>query len=92
MNFIDFHCDNSFHFFARVLQGEDREINAYHSDNTLCKGAEFSLTELLEDDLPTMYVCPWCDASTLDTEHMRACSGYQTPATADEIKDAEFVE
>lgn len=85
MNYFDFNnCGQSFHFFARL--GED--IEAFHSDYTLCKGAEFDLTELLENDLPRMHTCPWCEKNTPDTGHMRACSGYKPAPTADEIKDA----
>jgi len=84
-NYIAFNCAESLHFFAR--DGED-EINAYHADNSLCKAAEFNLEELLNDELPRMYACPWCDIATLDTEHMRACSGYKKPATEAEIRDA----
>lgn len=84
-NFINFQCDQPSHTFARSGEGE---INAYHSDDTLCEGAEFNLADLLNDELPQMRTCPWCDKNTLDGEHIRACSGYRKSATAEEVRDA----
>jgi len=85
-NYIDFSgCRESMHIFAKSGEGD---INAYHSDDTLCKAAEFNLSDLLNDELPTMECCPWCDRNTLDTEHMRACSGYKPAPTESEIRDA----
>lgn len=78
-------CPETFHTFARAGEGE---ISAYHSDNSECKVAEFDIEDLLNDELPTMYKCPWCDKNTLDIEHMRGCSGYQPEPTIEEIKDA----
>ena len=86
MNYFDSNsCSSSFHSFARSGEGD---IDAFHSDNTPCEAAEFNLADLLDDDLPTMYRCPWCDKNTLDTEHMRVCSNYKPAPTADEIRDA----
>jgi len=84
-NYIAFNCAESLHFFARNGEGG---IDAYHADNSACGTAEFNLAELLNDELPRMERCPWCDLATLGTEHMRACSGYKKPATEAEIRDA----
>lgn len=84
-SYTNFPCNQPYHFFVKRYEGEDRVIGAYHLDNSECKGAEFDVTELLEDELPAMYTCPWCDANTIDIEHMRACSGYQTPMSWVEI-------
>jgi hypothetical protein len=92
MNYFDTNnCGKSFHVFARDST-EDEAIQAYHPDGDyyeLCKGAEFNITELLEDDLPHMYRCPWCDRVTLnDDDHIRRCSGFQKPLSRDEVLDA----
>jgi len=87
-NYINFHCPQGFHFFAKRYEGEDVEIQAYHSDNTLCESAEFNITELLEDDLPSMGECPWCLKVTTDTEHIRKCSNWKPLPKSQEILDA----
>lgn len=86
MNFISLNgCQEPIHAFARYGEGD---IGIFHVDNSQCKAAEFDVEQLLEDDLPTMYSCPWCDTKTTETEHMRACSGYSKQATREEIIDA----
>lgn len=87
MNYIDIRCNETYHVFARA--GED--IAAYHLDGDfyrVCESAEFNLTELLEDDLPTMNECPWCLRHVVGTEHIRKCSNYKPAPTADETRDA----
>jgi hypothetical protein len=85
MNFVSFQCEQTQHSFVRY--GED-EVRALHSDNTLCESAEFNLIELLEDDLPRLFECPWCLIKTLDIEHVRRCSNYKPAYSEDEIRDA----
>lgn len=87
-DYTSFPCGQPHHFFAKRYEGEDRVIGAYHSNNSECKGAEFDVTELLEDELPQMFTCPWCNTNTIHVEHMRRCFNYQTPMSRTEIMDA----
>jgi hypothetical protein len=80
-NFVSFNCTEPLHTFAR--SGED--IGAFHADNSECKGAEFNLTDLLNDELPEMMICPTCDHNTLDGDHIRKCMGYRPSPTATEV-------
>jgi hypothetical protein len=86
MNFVAFYCGETQHSFAR--NGED-DVNAYHSDDTLCGSAEFNLSDLLNDELPRVVRCPGCDKNILnEDDHIRACIGYKKPYSEAEIRDS----
>ena len=78
-------CPEPMHIFAKSGEGE---IGAFHADGSECKSAEFNIRELLDDELPQAIECPWCMKMVFETEHVRRCSGYQTPPTESEIRDA----
>jgi hypothetical protein len=90
MNYITFNgCTEPLHFFARCGQDGDETVAAFHSDNSLCEGAEFNLTDLLNDELPRMVTCPGCDQNTLnEDDHIRACISFRAPMSEAEIRDA----
>lgn len=87
-NYTNFPCGQPLHFFAKRYEGEDEVIGAYHSDSTPCKGAEFDVTELLEDELPVLIKCPWCLEVVTNTEHVRKCSNWKPLPKSQEILDA----
>lgn len=87
-NYISFNCQEPLHFFARYSQDGDETIRAFHSDNSLCEGAEHNLADLLNDELPRVVTCPGCDQNTLnEDDHIRACIGIRAvPMSEAEIR------
>lgn len=67
-------CGQSFHHF---LRDDEDHIQAFHADDTECKGAEFDFADMLNDEVERIVECPWCLKRPAESDHIKAC----VPAT-----------